>query len=172
MTDVLRWFESNWKEVISVAAAFATILTFLRLILRRKPRTKAILQQNTDLWQLPQVPMQSPVFNAPVTINVSASQTPAELPSQIVNGEPPPIFQAILDVQADMARVGLLRQRRQVLQAAVQSDNVCNVEMRANLRLRLSQAYNDLGETDEADRCAAEAIVLLRRSTTGGEGTL
>jgi hypothetical protein len=89
---------------------------------------------------------------------------------QAATAEPPPVFQAVLDVQGDMAQVGLLRQRRRLLQAAVQSgDAVCSVEVQAELRLRLSQAHNDLGETGEADRLAAEAVDILQRDIGDGD---
>jgi hypothetical protein len=129
-----------------------------------------MMKQGTS-WHSPHVLMQNSTVNGSITLNVSAPQSAAETADQVPSGESPPIFGAILDVQADMARVGLLRQRRHILQAAVQSDSVCSVETRADLRLRLSQAHNDLGEMDEADRHAAEAVKLLRRDAVGGEGT-
>lgn len=161
-----------WTQIEVVVTLFAAVGTWLNLRARRRRKATTAMMQQATSWQSPQVPMQSPVFNAPVTINVGAPQSAAESAGQVPSGEPPPIFQAILDVQADMARGGLLRQRRHILQAAVQSaDAVCNVEVRAELRLRLSQAHNDLGEREEADRRAAEAIELLRRGSAGGEGT-
>lgn len=112
--------------------------------------------------------MQGDVINID---NVWVLPSPRVSGVQATTAEPPPILRAVLDVQADMARAGLLRQRRDLLQAAVQcADDVCSVEVQAELRLRLSQAHNDLGERAEADRRAAEAIELLRGEAAAGEG--